>query len=150
MAQNIVVKWFGQSEVAGTTNAQEDRVRIIIKARENFKFCQYDPCDSSCCILNDVVVAYLNKFPKKDYKVVAYSITPAEINLIIAMTALDIKIFPVEDIQAIAVASFSLPKQMEIEDIHWLPRIPDIEGTLLYMRGERERYEHPVDGKKLN
>ena len=84
MAQNNVIKWFGQSQIVGTTNAQKDIVRIIIKARENFKFCQYDPCDSSCCILNDVVVAYLNHLPKRDYKLVAYSITPAEINLIIA------------------------------------------------------------------
>lgn len=150
MAQNNVIKWFGQSGVVETTNAQEDRVHIIIKARENFKFCQYESYDPSLCILNDVVVAYLNQLPKRDYKLVAYSITPAEINLIIALTALDIKIFSVEDIQAIAVASFSLPKQMEIEDIHWLPRIPDLEGTLLYMRGERERFEHPVDGKNLD
>lgn len=127
-------------------------IHIIFKPKEDVVFCKYDPNNHSKCFLDITVESFLNGLkgnPPKGLKLVAYSVAPDELNLIVEFLNLHNPLTDKGGVIDKVKGVLGIPCIMNIHDIECIPSELLLKGLLEYMRSARDRYEHPVDGKKI-
>lgn len=127
-------------------------IHIIFKPKEDVVFCKYDPNDYSKCFLNVSVERFLNWLKSNHsiyLKLVAYSVAPDELNLVVEVWNLNNPPLDKDGIIDKVKEEFGTIGIMDLCDIECISSKLCLQNILEYMRSARNRYEHPVDGKKI-
>ena len=127
-------------------------IHIIFKPKEDVVFCKYDPNNHSKCFLDITVESFLNGLkgnPPKGLKLVAYSVAPDELNLIVEFLNLHNPLTDKGGVIDKVKGEFGTIDIMDLCDIECISSKLCLQNILEYMRSARNRYEHPVDGKKI-
>ena len=127
-------------------------VNIRFKPKDGVSFCKYDPNDYSKCFLNVSVERFLNWLKSNHsiyLKLVAYSVAPDELNLIVEIWNLNNPPLDTDGVIDKVKEEFGTIDIMDLCDIECISSKLCLQNILEYMRSARNRYEHPVDGKKI-
>lgn len=127
-------------------------IHIIFKPKKGVVFCKYDPNNHSKCFLDITVESFLNGLkgnPPKGLKLVAYSVSPDELNLVVEVWDLNNPSLDKEGVIDKVKEEYGTSDIMDLCDIECISSKLCLQNILEYMRSARNRYEHPVDGKKI-
>lgn len=127
-------------------------VYIRFEPPKGVSFCKYAPNDYSKCFLNVSVERFLNWLKSNHsiyLKLVAYSVAPDELNLVVEVWNLNNPPLDKDGVIDKVKEEFGTIDIMDLCDIECISSKLCLQNIMEYMRSARNRYEHPVDGKKI-